>query len=103
MHRMQQVRGGVGLGLVIGCAVLTSCAGPLQGSIRGNHHGDYTTLPAHISVAGRSEVRPVSASVTPAGETAFEGRYQQQVDRLGSAGTAAQSCLDFLAGCFATR
>lgn len=100
MQIQNQSRGVAVVGLGLACALLSGCASSFQGTPRGLHRGDYTALPASYNFAGHSEVQPASA--TPS-QGEFEQQYQQQVDRLGSGGTAAKSCFDFLAVCFGTR
>lgn len=100
MQNQNQNRGVSGMGLGLACVLLTGCASSFRGAPRGLHQGDYTALPASYNLAGHSEVQPASAAP---GQGEFEQQYQQQVDRLGSGGTAAKSCFDFLAVCFGTR
>lgn len=101
--------------LLLACAALScGCASAFRGDLRGHHAGDYTALPAEFNFSGTAEIieagaaregsRGVSAQHASAPEAArFEQGYQRRVDRLGSSGTAAKSCADFLAGCFGAR
>lgn len=82
----------------------SGCASAFRGDLRGHHAGDYTALPADFDFSGRAEIIEAQAPADGAPEAArFEQGYQRRVDRLGSSGTAAKSCADFLAVCFGAR
>jgi hypothetical protein len=106
MHAKRHSTSLPGTVLILLAACLGSgCASAFRGDLRGHHSGDYTALPADWNLEGRAELVEAQAPALGAADSPahFEQDYQRRVDRLGSSGTAAKSCADFLAGCFGMR